>query len=187
MRCQIENNLPAFYADFMNELRVLAATDPSRPYFISAAPQCVYPDASLGPDHTRRNVTIPTAISHAAFDWLNLQYYNNNCGVLYFHSPAFNFAQWAKDIPTINPNPHIKLMLGVLAADDAGGGYVNTTALATIIQQLRTLPAFGGAMIWDDGYAIKNNHFGTQLKKLLTGNGEAARKGQMEAGRVEAQ
>ena len=74
---QIENNLPAYYADFMNELRTLSAGDTSRQYFISAAPQCVYPDASLGPDHTKHNVTVPTAITHAAFDWLNMQFYNN--------------------------------------------------------------------------------------------------------------
>ena len=169
----------------MNELRALFATDPSRRYFISAAPQCVYPDASLGPDHARHNATTPTAISHAAFDWLNMQFYNNDCGVLYYHSPAFNFDQWARTIPTINPNPHIKLMLGVLAADDAGGGYVNASAMATIIAQLRALPAFGGAMIWDDGYAIKNDHFQTQLKKILHGNGEEHSAGQRERTRVE--
>ena len=92
--------------------------------------------------------------------------------MLYYHSKAFNFHQWAQSIPAINPNHNIKLMLGVLAANDAGGGYVNSSVMAEIIAELRTLPAFGGAMIWDDGYAIKNGGYQTQLKKILNGNTE---------------
>jgi chitinase len=150
----------------MNELRTLFATDKARQYFISAAPQCVYPDASLGPDKERHNVTIPTAIQHAAFDWLNMQFYNNDCGVLYYDSKAFNFAHWAQTIPQLNPNPHIKLMLGVLSGSTAGGGYVNASVMARIVADLRSSPAFGGVMIWDDGYAIKNDNYQTQLKKM---------------------
>ena len=152
----------------MTTLRGLFASDPARQYLISAAPQCVYPDASLGPDHERRNVTVPTAISHAAFDFLNMQFYNNDCGVKYYGTKAFNFPLWADQIPAINPNPHIKLMLGLPAAEDAGGGYVNASVVQAIVAELKKLPAFGGAMIWDDGYALKNNNFQTQLKKILT-------------------
>jgi len=151
----------------MNELRRLWSNDTQRIYYITAAPQCVYPDASLGPDKKVHNETIPTAISHAWFDWLNMQFYNNDCGVYYFNTSAFNFNEWANSIPTINPNPNIKLMLGIPAGPKAGGGYVNATGMAKIIENVRKLPQFAGIMMWDDGYALQNDNFQIQIKKIL--------------------
>lgn len=44
----LEAGNPSYFADFNNHLRTLFLTDTSKKYYIAAAPQCIYPDASLG-------------------------------------------------------------------------------------------------------------------------------------------
>lgn len=43
----IESGPDSFYSDLVNELRAKFATDSSKTYYISAAPQCVVPDSHL--------------------------------------------------------------------------------------------------------------------------------------------
>src|SRR5579859_5413527 len=43
----IENQQPNYYSDFITALRSLYSGG-SKSYYITGAPQCVYPDASLG-------------------------------------------------------------------------------------------------------------------------------------------
>ena len=170
----IENNQPEYIADFITELRRLWSADVSRQYYVSSAPQCPYPDRSLGPDKKHGHVQ-PTAISHAWFDWLNLQYYNNDCGVAFFGTKAFNFDNWAKHIPVINVNKNVKLMLGIPAGPKAGDGYVNASRMAEIISVVRVLPAFAGVMMWDDDYAEANAHYQRQIKSILVNGTSTSR------------
>ncbi|KAI5910711.1 Chitinase 3 [Candida parapsilosis] len=44
----IENHINTGYAAMANELRSIFATDSSKQYYLGAAPQCPYPDASVG-------------------------------------------------------------------------------------------------------------------------------------------
>ena len=43
----VESGPDSFYSDLVNELRAKFATSPGKKYYISAAPQCVVPDAHL--------------------------------------------------------------------------------------------------------------------------------------------
>lgn len=43
----IESGPDSYYSDLVNELRVKFATDLTKTYYISAAPQCIYPDSHL--------------------------------------------------------------------------------------------------------------------------------------------
>ena len=81
----------------INELRTLMKTDLSRHYFLSGAPQCVFPDewsvactcswkysfrciiwsSRFGPGPQ-------TAVSNADLDFISIQFYNNYCGVQSF-------------------------------------------------------------------------------------------------------
>ena len=46
----IEVGSHKYYPDFVREIRRLMRTDTSKPYLITAAPQCPFPDAWMGPN-----------------------------------------------------------------------------------------------------------------------------------------
>ena len=46
----IEKGSHQYYTDFVREMRRLMNTDPSKQYFITAAPQCPFPDNWMGPE-----------------------------------------------------------------------------------------------------------------------------------------
>ena len=64
-----------YYSDFIKSLRQLMATDVSKTYIITGAPQCPYPDVIMGPG-TKGTVLhdVPEE-----FDYLFVQFYNNYC------------------------------------------------------------------------------------------------------------
>jgi len=64
----------AYWAALINEVRSLSKADPGRHYYLSGAPQCVYPDEWFGPGPQ-------TAINEADLDFISIQFYNNYCGV----------------------------------------------------------------------------------------------------------
>jgi len=160
----IESNDPKYYADFITTLRGLYSTDKSRTYYITGAPQCVYPDASLGPDSSTLH---NTALSHAWFDWVNIQFYNNDCGVNKYPRVDFNYVTWAKNLPVDNPNPSVKIVIGLIASSQAGGGYVPASTVASIIQTYNQSAQLAGVMMWDVGSAIKNSNYQKQIKAVL--------------------
>lgn len=45
----IEKGRHKYYPDFVREMRRLMNIDPSKQYFITAAPQCPFPDKWMGP------------------------------------------------------------------------------------------------------------------------------------------
>ncbi|KAG6848623.1 Chitinase 1 [Blastosporella zonata] len=57
------------FAAFVNRIRS-HANGASKKYYVTAAPQCVFPDANLGP-----------ILNSVAFDAVYVQFYNNYCGV----------------------------------------------------------------------------------------------------------
>ena len=62
------------YAQLVKSLRQLEETGCTKKYYITGAPQCPYPDLSLGPG-------AGTALGEqgAEFDYLFVQFYNNYC------------------------------------------------------------------------------------------------------------
>ena len=62
-----------------------------RRYYITAAPQCPFPDAYIG-----------AALNEASFDAVYVQFYNNYCGLNNFNNPNdWNFATWYIVVPKI--------------------------------------------------------------------------------------
>ncbi|KAL4815318.1 glycoside hydrolase superfamily [Aspergillus spinulosporus] len=72
---------------FATRLRALADADPSKTYYLTAAPQCPYPDAA--------DKDILNTDSSAAIDAVFVQFYNNYCGVNAY-SPARNIPAGAR-------------------------------------------------------------------------------------------
>ncbi|KAI1797065.1 glycoside hydrolase [Ganoderma leucocontextum] len=136
--------------------------DPTRKdkkYYITAAPQCPYPDANIG-----------AALNEAHFDAVYVQFYNNYCGLN--HKSEFNFATWDKWAKTQSANPDVKVYIGAPASPNAAGeGYVSPATLASYVADAqKKYDSFGGVMLWDADTAYNNNRFDKAAKNALTAN-----------------
>jgi chitinase len=154
----IEGGGSTGYTAYVRRLRELMNADKSRSWYITAAPQCPYPDALLGPQPGKVLGDAPEL-----FDFLSVQFYNNWCGG---HNPdlllsAFNV--WAKAGP--------KILAGVPAASGAGNPFIPRTQLPGLLNQMKASPAFGGVMLWDASYdqnsAEGGQTFGAFVKSML--------------------
>lgn len=124
---------------------------------ISGAPQCVYPDASLGPG-------TGTAID-AGLDYIVVQFYNNgvcNTGGTNFVS---SFNQWA------STSSVQKVLVGFLGMSASGQGYVTPSVLESNLQQVWGNSKFAGIMTWDTGTITKNmvgsTSYASQISEFL--------------------
>ncbi|KAF9026268.1 Chitinase 1 [Haplosporangium bisporale] len=150
----IEGGLTAGYPAFIAELRSLFAADTRKKYYITAAPQCPFPDAYLG-----------ATLQAAWIDMVFVQYYNNYCGTQAYGSFNFNFDQWDTWAKTTSINKNVKVYLGVPASQTAANaGYVTIDRLRQIIDDVRCkYSSFGGVMMWDTSQAYANfDSTGTQ-------------------------
>ncbi|KAL8130309.1 hypothetical protein V2J09_019464 [Rumex salicifolius] len=131
----IEAGGPQFYADLAGRLVELGQQG-GRKVYLSAAPQCPFPDAHL-----------KTVINTGLFDYVWVQFYNNpQCEFKSGSQGGFKSAwnQWT----TIKAG---KVFVGLPASTSAAGsGYV---ASATLINQVlpfvKQSPKYGGVMLWD--------------------------------------
>ncbi|KAL0950817.1 hypothetical protein HGRIS_007581 [Hohenbuehelia grisea] len=158
----IESGSAAHYAAFVNRLRSLSR-GASKRYYITAAPQCPFPDEAVG-----------AALNGAPFDAVYVQFYNNFCES---SSPSqFNFATWDNWARKTSPNPNVKVYIGAPAADYAAGdGFVDINTLSRIAKDAqRKYSTFGGVMLWDASVARKNNRFDRAIKQALV-NGQPPR------------
>ncbi|ETW87551.1 glycoside hydrolase family 18 protein [Heterobasidion irregulare TC 32-1] len=158
----IEGGTSTGYAAFVNRIRS-HATGASKQYYISAAPQCEYPDASLG-----------ATLDAASFDAVYVQFYNNPCGLQNFNTSSdWDFGLWDYWARNISPNPDVKIFIGAPASSTAaGGGYQDINTLSNIATQMRkSFPSFGGVMLWDASQAYVNNRYDLAIKNTLTAAG----------------
>ena len=147
------NNLPAFGA----QLRSLMDAAGGKKFYLSAAPQCVFPDSADG-----------ATLNAVSFDFVMIQFYNNYCGVNNFQAGAaaqnaFNFNVWDNWAKTTSPNKNVKLLLGIPAASGAGGGYTSGAQLKAAIQYSESFSSFGGVMMWDMSQLYANSGFLDQV------------------------
>ena len=150
--------------EFATQLRTLADSDTSKKYFLTAAPQCPFPDAA--------DKDILNTNSSAAIDAVFVQFYNNFCGVNAF-TPArtvktgrvaaqsnFNFDTWNKWALTESKNKNVRVFLGVPAnTGAASSGYLPVSSLEPVIAYSKGFESFGGVMMWDVTQAYGNKGF----------------------------
>ncbi|KNZ79705.1 Chitinase 2, partial [Termitomyces sp. J132] len=153
----IEKGTSAHYAAMVNKIRSLAK-GASKRYYITAAPQCPFPDEYIG-----------TALNEAFFDAIYVQFYNNYCETSV--PSEFNFDTWDKWARTQSPNSDIKVYLGAPGDSSAAGdGYVNIETLSKVATDAqRQYSSFGGVMLWDADAAYTNNRYDRSIKNALTG------------------
>lgn len=158
----IEGGTSSSYPAFVNELRTLA-TGASKKYYITAAPQCVFPDAALS-----------GVLNAARFDAIYVQFYNNPCGLTNFGQASnWNFGIWDDWARNTSLNPDVKVYIGAPASSSAAGsGYVDIGNLSSIAVQMRnSFPSFGGVMLWDASQAYANDRYDLSIKEALAAAG----------------
>lgn len=155
----IENNLDTGYTTLVNELRSIANEKGSKYYYISAAPQCVYPDAGTG-----------DMLLNSYVDFAFIQFYNNYCNL---GTANFNWDTWKAYAEEKSPNSNIKLFLGLPgSASAASTGYQsNLTVVDAAVESLHSDSNFGGIMLWDADYGYSNfvdgKSYVEQMKNIL--------------------
>ncbi|KAG8953318.1 Chitinase 1 [Tulasnella sp. 424] len=164
----IENGSSSYTA-FVNRLRS-HFTGASKKYYITATPQCPYPDAALS-----------ATLNSASFDAVQIQFYNNYCNLASYGTDDWNYAIWDYWARYVSPNKNVKLYIGGPAASGAAGsGYVPTAGLQTIVQDTwKNFPAFfGGVMFWDASQAYANGRYDKSTKAMLKSGEVCTSKGQ---------
>lgn len=137
-------------------------SDSSKKYYLTAAPQCPYPDAAM----------TEVLDGDVAFDFIMIQFYNNYCSVASFEPGSeeqtnYNFKQW-DDWAKGSANPEVKVLVGAPGnTGAAGSGYVAAEQLAAVLEWSKKFDSFGGAMIWDMSQVWSNNGFLETIFKVL--------------------
>lgn len=155
----IESGNSTGYYELSKTLRYLMDAG-QKSYFLTAAPQCVYPDAHMGPGDGYLLSTTKTNFINHVF----VQFYNNYCG-LHNYPNSFNYNSWNNWIQTKNSS----LSVGFPSHNSAAGsGFVDTSKLSTILQNTyQNYPnSFAGIMGWDVGFANVNN-YGQNVHSIL--------------------
>ncbi|KAJ7918250.1 glycoside hydrolase superfamily [Mycena leptocephala] len=147
----IEQGSPVGYAAFVDRIRALSAASDKR-YYISAAPQCQFPDAYLG-----------HALNTVGFDMIYVQV---ECGL---DTSNWNFNTWDTWAQNQSQNSNVKIYIGAAASESAAGsGYVSASILGDIASNAqRTFSSFAGVMLWDMSQAYQNEHYHVKIKKAL--------------------
>ncbi|KAJ1744208.1 Chitinase 2 [Coemansia sp. RSA 1086] len=157
----IESGEHTGYPAFINQLRS-HFSGASKEYIISAAPQCVYPDANLG-----------STLSSAWIDNNYVQFYNNPCNLANMDNKwNFDYTSWDK-LAKSNANPNSKVYVGLPAGSGAAGnGYLDLGTLKNGLNQLYTSyqSTFGGIMLWDASWYTNNQEYVKGLSDWVKSN-----------------
>ncbi|KAI1075993.1 glycoside hydrolase family 18 protein [Whalleya microplaca] len=136
-----------------------ATTSSGRKFYLSAAPQCPFPD--------QNNKIILSGTSAVAFDFVMVQFYNNaQCDLRSYTGvtgQGFNMNTWDQWART-SKNPNVKIFLGVPGGKTAVStsqvaSYKTSTQLAPIIAFSKKFASFGGVMVWDMSQVYANTGF----------------------------
>jgi chitinase len=131
-------NMAPFAAAFRNRMDAASAVT-GKKYYLSAAPQCPFPDAAMG-----------AMLDAVRFDFVSVQFYNNYCGAGSYvpgSGGSFNFGTW--DAWAKGKGDGVKVLVGVPgSATAAGSGYVSGQKLGEVVGYARGFASFGGVMVW---------------------------------------
>lgn len=162
----IEANSQTGYASCANKLKQYYNADSSKNYYISAAPQCPYPDASVG-----------DLMSNSHIDFAFIQFYNNYCSTL---GSNFNWDTWVKYANEVSPNKDVKLYLGLPGSPSAAGsGYATPDQVKSTVNDILNADGsnhFGGIMLWDAYWSnlnqINGKSFSNNMQDILNQLGD---------------
>ena len=148
------SNMVSFASELRSKMDA-ATAEGGKSYYLSAAPQCPYPDVA-------DNDMLAGEVS---FDFVMVQFYNNYCGLQAYASgsssqSSFNFGTWDNWAKTSSKNHDVRVFLGIPGSSTAAGsGYISGGSLASIIAYSKTFSSFGGVMAWDMSQVYANPGF----------------------------
>lgn len=153
-----EDHSTAYYNTFIHALRAVVDQNSVRQYYISAAPQCPQPDASIPLEGMR------------LMDFVFLQFYNN--GLCNVGQSGFldTLKAWSNDLSTDVTGAGPKLYIGAPAcASCAGSGYLDPDAMKSLIQSATnaSIENVGGVALWDGAEALLNIHGGNNYLQTV--------------------
>ena len=145
------------YQAFTSTLQSLYKTDSSKKYYLTAAPQCPTPDASI-PLSSMQNM-----------DFVWVQFFNNgNCNI---GQSGFSqsFQTWSKQLQGGSGQGPMFMVGAPASPPSAGSGYVEPAAMQQALDQVKSagLSNFGGVMLWDGSQAIGNDNYQQMIKQAL--------------------
>lgn len=147
----------------MNQASGSSTTKSQKKFYLTAAPQCPFPDQNVG-----------TILNNVALDAVFVQFYNNpQCRLNAFsngQAQGFNFEKWDQWARTTSKNKKVKVLVGAPASQDAAGsGYVDGDQLRAIIKYSQKFESLGGVMIWDSSHLAGNQGLLGSLLQIIKG------------------
>ena len=157
-----EDHSTKYYNTFVSALRKTYSGDTTKQYYISGAPQCPRPDASI------------PLVAMQTMDFVFVQFYNNAMAGCDIGQPGFidSFKAWSNDLSgnstVAGKGP--KLYIGAPACETcAGKGYLDPANMKSVIKSAMTAGVnnFGGVMLWDGSEAMNNTGAGGDYLKVV--------------------
>ncbi|THU70736.1 hypothetical protein C4D60_Mb08t28100 [Musa balbisiana] len=148
----IEHGGPDHYDELAKQLSDLGSQAGTKVY-LSAAPQCPYPDQSLG-----------NALQTGLFDYVWVQFYNNpSCD--YSSGVSGLSSAWGTWTSSLSSST---VFLGLPASPDAAGsGYIPPNDLTSqVLPAINTASNYGGIMLWSRYYDL-NSGYGAKVKSSV--------------------
>ena len=149
----IEQGSTLYWDDLARYLK--SHSTKARPVYLSAAPQCPFPDKFLG-----------KALNTGLFDFVWVQFYNN--GPCQYSSGNINklVNSWKKWTSSIKAK---KFFVGLPAAPMAApsGGYIPPSVLVKrILPVVKRTKSYGGVMLWNKFYDTRTK-YSSAIKKSV--------------------
>ena len=149
----IELGSNKYWEDLASNLKAYSKV--GSPVYLTAAPQCPFPDNFLG-----------TALNTGLFDYVWVQFYNNP-PCQYSSSGGVNslLSSWNRWTTSIKAG---QIFLGLPAAPAAAGsGYIPANVLTSqILPVIKKSPKYGGVMLWSKYYDDKNGYSSTIFQSV---------------------
>jgi len=152
------------HSAFVAELKKIIDENAERSHLITAAPQCPYPDAHLGPGAGSALGDHPEL-----FDHVYVQFYNNYCSWSEgapnsFRSSLKTWTDWASKTAS---GPRIFVGLPAASKAAPAGGYVPRDELEGLVETVREFDNVGGFMLWDASFDNNNLEDGLTYSAFL--------------------
>ncbi|KAL8969562.1 MAG: hypothetical protein Q9183_001942 [Haloplaca sp. 2 TL-2023] len=153
-----EDKSTAFWSTFVSSLRKTMDADSSKKYYISAAPQCLRPDASIPLDAMQ------------SMDFVFVQFYNNGACNVGQSGFGASLKAWSQDLAGKGTGP--KLFVGAPGCTAcAGSGYLSGSQIGSIVEEARAagIVNMGGVMLWDGPEGKANVESGKDFLSVVKG------------------
>lgn len=143
----------SYYGSLAQSIRQLSSQA-----ILTAAPQCPFPDAHLGPNLSG------SALDTGLFSYVWVQFYNNPCQYASGDASALLSAwnQWTSSLSSA------KVLLGLPASTDAAGsGYISSSSLLSdVLPQIQKSSNYGGVMLYSY-YYDQISGYGSSIKSSV--------------------